>query len=179
MNTATLMILLSMQDQATPKLQSFGTVLQKNQVAIRQLGAGVATLGTALLGMSVALKNVNNPMAQSIGNTIQIIGGMMAAVGAAASFIASIGKIKKAIDALIASQILQKALSGPAGWATLAAGLAVAGGVSYAASQKSSGSTTNITNNIQGSVVTEKQLAENVRKQIIAQQSRNVTSGIK
>lgn len=184
MNEATLGILITAQDQATPKLQGLQNTLTSNRTAIRELAMGVSYLGTTFLGLGIALQRSNSTMAQSIGNTAIMVGAVMSAIGASAQFVSAIARMVHALKVLNIQQIITQALSGPMGWATLLGGAAIAGGTiagvaAYSRSQTKAEKQTTVNVKVQGSVVTTRQLGDEVRKQIILNQQRNVTSGIK
>lgn len=212
MNETNLAVILEMQDNASPQLKAFGdnvkatagTVnaaggqvtttssgidksLQKNKAALRELASGVMYLGTTFLGLGVAMSQSNDETIKGIGNTIMMVGAFMTAIGSSVQFIAAIGKMISALKALQIQQILTQAFSGPAGWATLAAGAAIAGGVVYGMSKYQSAATkaaggqtnVNVTQNISGSVVTERQLADNVQKSLLLKQNRNGSTGFR
>jgi hypothetical protein len=213
MNDTNLAVVLEMQDSASPQLRAFGeqvkataanvktaggtmnttmggvdTTLAKNKMALRELASGVMYLGGTFLALGVAMSSSNNETVKSIGNTVMMVGAFMTAIGSSVQFIAAISKMINALKALQIQQILTQAFSGPAGWATLVAGAAIAGGVVYgvskysSAANKASGGTTvnnNVTQNIAGSVVTERQLTDNVHKGLLLKQARAGTTGIK
>lgn len=212
MNDTNLAVVLEMQDSASPQLRAFGeqvkttaanvktaggtmnttmggvdTTLAKNKMALRELASGVMYLGGTFLALGVAMSSSNNETVKSIGNTVMMVGAFMTAIGSSVQFIAAISKMINALKALQIQQILTQAFSGPAGWATLAAGAAIAGGVVYGVSKyssaqsKASGTTVNnnVTQNIAGSVVTERQLTDNVHKGLLLKQNRAGSTGIK
>lgn len=212
MNETTLQILLEMRENATTQLKLVGDAIKstaadvkgaggsmnqtmggvdqslvKNKAALRELASGVMYLGTTFLGLGVAMSQSNNETVKGIGNTIMMVGAFMTAIGSSVQFIAAIGKMINALKVLRIQQILTQAFSGPAGWATLAAGAAVAGGVVYGMSKyesaqtKAAGGTTvnNVTQNIAGTVVTERQLADNVQKGLLLKANRSGSTGIR
>ncbi len=212
MNETNLQVILEMQDNASPQLKTFGenvkqtaadvktagssTVqtstsmdnsLAKNKAALRELASGVMYLGTTFLSLGIAMSQSNNEGVKSIGNMIMMAGAVMTAIGSSVQFIAAIGKMINALKALQIQQILTQAFSGPAGWATLAAGAAIAGGVVYgvskyqsAAAKSTTGQTGNInvTQNIAGTVVSDRQLTDNVHKGLLLKGQRNAGTGI-
>jgi hypothetical protein len=181
MNEATLGILITANDTATPKLQGLQNTLSNNRMAIRELGMGVTYLGTTFLGLGIALQRSNSELGRSVGNTVLMVGAIMSAVGSSIQFISAIAKMIHALRALTAAQILAQAFS-PIGIATLAVGGIIAGVTMASVSNKAQtavakGTTVNV--NVQGSVVTARKLADEVRTEIIKTQDRNATSGIR
>ncbi len=212
MNDTNLAVVLEMQDNASPQLRAFGEqvkatagnvrtaggtmnttmggvdqTLSKNKMALRELASGVMYLGGTFLALGVAMSSSNDQTVKNIGNTVMMVGAFMTAIGSSVQFIAAISKMIHALKALQIQQILTQAFSGPAGWATLAAGAAVAGGVIYGVSKYSSaqakvtsGTTNyNVTQNIGGSVITERQMTDNVHKGLLIKGQRSGSTGIK
>jgi hypothetical protein len=185
MDDTTLQILLEMQDNATPKLRTVSTEFRKNNAAIRELSMGTAYLGSTMLGLGVAMQASNNEAVKGVGNMLAMSGGILTAVGSAAHFVNAIGKMVSALKALRVQQVLTQAFSGPAGWAMLAAGTAIAGATIYGMSRSSPApvrtSTVNtqervtIIQNIAGSVVAQKQLVDDVHKGLLIKQQRGTT----
>lgn len=178
---AQLGITLSMTDNATPQMRSFGTTLTSNKAAIRELAMGVTYLGSSFLGLGVALAQSNNPLAKSISQTAIMVGGIMSAVGASVQFISAIAKMVSALRALQIQQMITQAFAGPVGWISLGIGAAVAGGAiagtaAYSRSQSQVSNRINIENKV---MLDGKQIGSSVRKEIVLTQQRNNTSGIK
>ena len=195
-------VLLTMRDEASPTMNAFnqtvaatktsvsglgGTTanmgglketLLANKSAMRELGFGAMFLGSAMLGMGVAMQQSNNQAVKSAGNMLAMVGGIMMAVASAAQFVSAASKIAHALDAINIKLILQKALSGPWGWAMLAGAGAVAGFAAYSAANRSSQpvkieSKTTV-------VLDRKVVGEAAREEIISLQQRNGgTSGVR
>jgi hypothetical protein len=183
LNTASINPTVSIQgvDTANVQLRSIEDSLIRNKAAIRELAMGTTFLGVSFMGMGTMLKQSNIEMVAGIGNVLNLVGGVMAFVGASASFISAISKMVNALKALNVQQVIANALSGPGGWAKLAIGGAVAGGMIYGISRMSQGggTTINQTNNFHGTVLTEKQAGETLRREFIKTQQRNNTTGIR
>jgi hypothetical protein len=193
---ATLGILLTMRENVssqTSRVKSeiggLTESMASNRIAVRQLASCVTYLGATFMSMGVAMQNSNNQFLQSNSSTMIFIGGLLTAVGSAAQFISAISRIIDSLRKLAAAQILVKALSGPAGWATLAAGVAVAGVTIAGVSKMTSGtpatsktdkpvSTINITQNIAGSVTTERDLTNNLHRGLLLKEQRSNKTGI-
>jgi len=213
MNETNMTVLLQMRDQASPQIQAFGQTTKQTMADIRrqnqatidnmqgvgaqivankeayaELSAGVRYMGTTFLALGVAMQSSNNEMIKSMGNTVMMAGAIMTVVGSAAGFVDAIGKMVKALRALQIQRMLTQAFSGPAGWITLGAGAAVAGGVLYATSRQEgsaparpTGTNNNITVNqtVNGSVVTERQLTTNVQEGLLRKQQQSYSTGIR
>lgn len=194
---ATLGILLDMKENVTTQTKRVNTELggmsdtmAANRMAVRELAMGVNYLGMTFLSMGVAMQSSNNAALKGFSSTMILVGGFLSAVGSAFQFISAISKIIDALKKLTAAEILAKAFSGPAGWATLIAGGAIAAGTVYGLS-KMTGSTAapaktekptttiNLTQNIAGSVVTERELTTNTQRGLLLKEQRSNSTGIK
>lgn len=216
MNEATLGILLTLKDDATGQLKTFqgqlrttgaeaqqmgpkvtqpmntiGETLVKNKQAFRELAMGVGFLGSTFIALGAQMRMSDSEGVKSIGTTIMYAGAIMSAASASVHLISSISKIISALKALQIQQIITQALAGPAGWAALAGGLAIAGGAVYGVSRmqaaearvtraeaKPGGTTVN--QYIQGNVWTERQLIDSAQRGLIIKSQRNAnTTGIR
>lgn len=186
-----LMVVVDADDQLSPKLRQVEKSVKTTareaataRAALRQMAYGISSLGVMAVGLGSSLQRSNNEMTKSIGNSILLAGTFLSGIGSAMQFISVIQRLTKAYKSLTTAQIIAKAFSGPLGWGTLAVGAAVGVGAIAASKAMSPSDTATaargpvIIQNIQGSVVTERQLTENVRRGIIASQQRNATSGI-
>ena len=161
--------------------------LAKNKMALRELASGVMYLGGTFLALGVAMSSSNNETVKSIGNTVMMVGAFMTAIGSSVQFIAAIGKMIHALKALQIQQILTQASVGTGRMGDVGGRAAIAGGVVYGVSKYSSAQTKaatgatniNVTQNIAGSVVTERQLTDNVHKGLLLKGQRNGTTGVK
>ena len=120
-------IVMKMRDEATKELQKFSQNVVKNRQALRELATGATTVGVSFIALGSVLKEINNPLAQTVGGVLSLVGGVLAFIGTAGMFISAIGKIVNAMKSLAIIQTIVKALSGPVGWAQIGIGLAVAG----------------------------------------------------
>lgn len=123
---AVVTIVMKMRDEATKQLSNFGNNLAKNRAALRELAMGATTVGVAFIGLGSVLKNMNNPLAQTVGGILTLVGGTLAFIGTAGMFISAIGKIVNALRSLAIVSTVTKALMGPVGWAQIGIGLGVA-----------------------------------------------------
>lgn len=216
MNEATLGILLEMKENATTQIanvnsaiKTLGTetqavtpkmtgsfsglsgVLSENKAALRELSMGLGFLGSSFVSMGVSMQMTNSQTMKSTGNIIMMVGGIMSAVASSVHFVSAISKMVHALKELQMAEILAKAFSGPAGWATLLVGGAIAGGTVMALSRMQTseakvtkaeakgGTTINVTQHIQGSVVTQREIADDVQKALLVKGQRQWTTGIK
>ncbi len=115
-----------------------------SRVALRQLSSSVAYLGVSFVGMGAAMEKSNNATVKNVGGMLSFVGGIMTAVGSSVQFISSIGRMISALNKLRNAEILAQAFSGPAGWGTLLAGAAIAGGVTYGVTKLASSSNSSV-----------------------------------
>ncbi len=182
MNDATVSILLTARDEATPKLQNVSNSVIANKAAFRELAMGVTYLGTTFLGLGIAMEKSKNESTQAVGHFLSMAGGIMTAVGSAAHFVTAVGSMINALNKLRVAEMLTQAFSGPTGWVSLGVGAAVAGatiaGVSaYSKSQEKTNTNIHIYN--QGSVITHKQLVDEIRTGMLQGQERDYVSGLR
>ncbi len=187
-----LMVVIDADDKLTPKMHQVEKTVKStareaasSRAALRTMAYGLSSLGSMAVGLGIALSRSNNETTKSIGNTILLAGTFLSGVAAAFQMISAIQRMTKAWKDLTTAQIIAKAFSGPAGWITLGAGVAIAG-ATIAASRVSSESSTapakgTVVNNINigGNLVTERQMYENARQYSINKAGQNNTSGIK
>lgn len=189
MNDAQLGILMTMSgsEQVTAGFNSVaGTakttnnVLITNKMALRELAMGMTQIGVAALSVGVLMKQSNDQLVSNIGNYVMLAGGIMSAVGSSVQFISAISKMVDALKKLREAQILQQAFAGPAGWAALGIGVAVAGAATYGIARYESSQNKAAAVNLHTTVNLDgKKVGEAVRTNIILTQQRNNTSGIK
>jgi hypothetical protein len=148
-----------------------------------QLNLALTAMGSALTAVGSLIGKLDNPTARMASNFLLVSGAILTTVSSIVQTLPYIKQLTESLRNLAIVQTVLKALSGPAGWITLGIGAAVGIGAGYAISKatstpESSGVTVN--NYIQGSVVTEKKIAQTTRREIIELQNRNGgTSGIK
>ncbi len=177
MTTAELGILLSLKDEASPQLRTFSKGLMDQRSTLREMSMGMREVGAGVLGLGVALRAMNIPAAQTLSNMLLFVGGLMTAVAAIPQFIRAVSMMIDALKKLAQAEIIAKAFSGPAGWAMLAGGAAVAAGTMYAVNRRSEGSAASpqkvvIQNQI---MLDGKQIGAVSRKETVLTQSRNGT----
>ena len=106
-------------DQAEAALGGVGTsakntgnVLLDNRMAFRELGRGMTQLGTAALGVGIAMQESGNSTVKNMGRWITMAGGIATAIGASMRFVGSIGQVVKGLKDLQLAEIMTQAFSG-------------------------------------------------------------------
>lgn len=178
MDTAEVAVMVGMQEDVSAKMPRVRGELASAGSAMRQLGSGVAHMGSMFLGMSIAMERSSNASVRSTGSVLAMVGGLAMAAGSAAQFITAASKIAKSLQQINIQLIIQKALSGPGGWLLLAGAGAAAGGAMYAMNQKGGGGESHPQQvNVRTTVVLDKRVVgETVRSEIISAQKRNANS---
>jgi hypothetical protein len=178
MSAATVGILITANDQATPVIKGLSNTLVSQKMNLRELSMGMREVGAGVLGLGLALKSLNIPAAQTASNILMFVGGLMTAVAAIPQFIRGVTLLINAVKALMAAQIMQQAFAGPAGWAMLAGGVAVAAGAGYAVNRgmnKTSASAAPPIVIENKTYLDGQQIGAATRKQTILTQGRNGT----
>lgn len=180
---AAVTVVMRMRDEASQGMQTFGKNTQQAQIESIQLNSALTAMGSALTGVGSLLNQLDSPMAKVAATTITTAGAILSTASAITQALPYIKQLTSSLRNLAVAQAIVKALSGPAGWLTLGAGLAVGGAAAYGITRtmqpaaRPTGVTVN--NYVQGSVVTERQLNNTTRRSIVLNQSRNATSGIR
>ena len=175
-----LSVIIKADDQFTPTLKQVSIATRSSLTAVRQLASGVMWLGVSFMSMGAMLKNTKTAMGETIGNTLMFVGSIATAIGSSLQFVLAIGKMVKALKALQLQQILTQAFSGPAGWAMLAGGVAVAGLTIAATNQKVANTATAKTQPlIINNYIDGKKTSGVVKTNLINDAYRNNTSGVK
>jgi hypothetical protein len=127
-NEATVTIVAKMRDEATEEMAELGqTTAQTTQEAFNfQLALTAA--GSALTAVGSLINQIDNPMAKMGANFLMITGAVMSTSAAILVMIPYIKQLITWLRALAVVQTIVAALTGPLGWARIAAGLAIAGG---------------------------------------------------
>ncbi len=200
METTEMAVVVGMQENVSSKMPAVTNELQKTKAATQELASGVMYMGSMFVSASIAMERSNNEALKSTGNMLAMVGGIITAVGSAAQFVAAASRIANALKLVNLQLIVQKALSGPMGWAMLAGAVAAGGLAAYklsntgasktaaAVSSDSSTFSTRATNNSSSSKqvinlnvpvqVDGKQLGQAAKKQLILDQHRNYKSGV-
>lgn len=109
---------------------AFGKVAKSVQALgaaiIDVAGPSVVNLANQTTKLVNTLRNLDSATVKTIGRVAVLTGSLVFGLKIAPKIIAAIRGISTAIKALIAGQITLQSLAGPKGWATIAAGLAIA-----------------------------------------------------
>ncbi len=170
-----------------PKVKGFSDELLKNKAAYREMQMGAMFLGSSLMSMGVALRASNNESLRGASNLMMMVGGMSMAIGTASHFISAISRITSALQKMNIAQMIANVLQGPFGWAKILGGAAVLGLAGYAttraitsATSKGTTSGGNTVNQyIQGDIVTQDKITDNMHRGLLMKSSRNYSTGIK
>lgn len=179
-NEAGVTVVLRMRDEASAQMESFGQTTQQTQIEALQMNAALTAMGSAFTAVGALIGQIDSPMAKVASNFLLTGGAILTTTSAVIQMLPYIRQLIAHLRTLAIAQAIVQALSGPAGWIGLGIAAGAAGGIALATRGGGGGvSTTVVNNNIQGSVITERQLGEITRREIIKDQERNNTSGIR
>lgn len=128
MNEAIISIIARMRDEASPEMKNLGKTTQQSAYQVREFKMQLMAVGSALTATGGLLNRIDNPTTKAVSNFLMMAGAVMSSVSAIAYALPQIQKLINSMRAMAATNIMLKALSGPAGWATLAVGLGVGAG---------------------------------------------------
>ena len=138
--TLGLTIFYSVRDAASKSIKQITTEQERlerrvdaSQMAMRKFGQSAAIIGVSMLVLSSALAKSNNATAQGVAKWLGFAGALLTTIGTIAHTIVAVSELIQILRKYRIAALLAQAFSGPAGWAMLAAGLAV-GGAALAAS---------------------------------------------
>lgn len=178
MDTAELAVIVSMQEDVSSQMPRVTNSLVQSKAAIRELSMGVMYMGSMFMGLSVAMEKSNNETVKNVGSMLAIAGGIAMAAGSAAQFVSAAARIVSALRAINLQLLIQNALSGPKGWLVLGGAVAAAGAAYYGMNKATGSSNQQVT--IENKVVLDgRQIGSASKRQIILNQQRNGTSGIR
>jgi hypothetical protein len=127
--------------------------------------------------MGMMARQSETAIGKNVGTTLMYVGALMTAFSSAVQFVRSIQQVTAALKGQAVMQALVNALTGPGGWAKLAVGGALAfGAVAGINAMTKNEQKVTIENKIQ---IDGKQLGTAAKREIILNQQRNNTSGIK
>ena len=131
--------------------------------------------------MAGLLRQIDNPAAKMASNFLGISAAVLMTTSAIARWIPLIRQATASLQAMAVVRGILAALSGPAGWATLGIGAAIGVGATAGIMRATRGQEGGTTQNIyvQGSIISERELADVARRNIVNTQQRNAgKSGI-
>lgn len=172
-----------MRDEISDKMNSLSNNTKTAEVNMMQFKMGLTVVGGALTSVGALINRVDSPLAKSVSTWLMTAGAIFSTTAAIVHMIPMISTLISSLKSLAIMQTIVKALSGPTGWLTLAGGVAIGATAAYGistmtSSSKPSGVTIN--NYVAGSVVTERQISDMTRRQIVITQGQNAgKSGIK
>ncbi len=178
-NEAGVTVVLRMRDEASAQMDGFGQTTQAAQIEALQMNVALTAMGSALTAVGALLGQVDNQAAKTASIFLITAGAILTTTSAIIQSFPYILQLIAHLRTMAVTQAILSALSGPAGLIGL--GIAAGAGIGIAVATRGGGgaiSTTVVNNNIQGSVITERELGEISRREIIKGQERNNTSGI-
>ena len=175
---ASVVIVARMRDEASVGMQKLGATTQKTQFTMQELSSTLTATGSAMAAVGALMSQMDSPMAKTASKFLMIGGAILTTSSAIMTMLPLITKLTASLRSMAIAQTLVHALSGPVGWALLG-GAVVGGGIGIASMSRGSQGNTSVINNIQGSVITEREVGEITRREIIKNQDRNSSSGIK
>lgn len=179
-NEAGVTVVLRMRDEASAQMEHFGDTTQQAQIASLQMNMALTAMGSAFTAVGSLVGQLDNPVADMAANFLMTAGAIMTTTSAVIMMLPYLRQLTAQLRNVAIAQAVVRALSGPVGWIGL--GLAAGAGVGIALATRGGGGASQVTvvnNNIQGSVITERELGDITRREIIKAQERNATSGIK
>jgi hypothetical protein len=178
-NEAAVTIVLRMRDEASSQMGQFSQRLQKSQYETLRMNVALSAMGSALVAVGNLVGKVDDPLAKMVSTFLNTGGAILTTTAAIVHMIPYIQQLIAYFRTLAVTQGIVKALSGPVGWAALGVAAGAAGGIALATRGGGNQTSTTIVNNNAGSVITERELGEISRREIIKTQDRNSGSGIK
>jgi len=180
---AGLAVVVSMRDQLSGPMQQAGKTISQTRAEAMNFRFAMIAVGGVMMHMSSLLNQLDNPMAKSAADFLRMSGYIVMTANSVMMMIPQIQKLITWLRQLNVTMAITQALSGPKGWIALGIGAAVATGAVIAVSRAGQGQapsqTTIVNNNVQGSVITERELGEITRREIIKTQDRSSSSGIR
>lgn len=139
---AVINITTRMRDEASAKAKGFTQILQEQKKVSSEVTMSLTAVGGALTAIGSLMGQLDSPAAKMASKFILTAGAILSTSAAIIQIIPIIRSLITWLRGLAVVQSIVQALSGPAGWATLGVGLAVAAGATagvYALSSKAAG----------------------------------------
>ena len=200
-NEAGLAVVVSMRDQLSGPMQQVGQTMRRTREETVNMRFAMMAVGGVMMHLSSLLNQLDNPLAKNAADFLRMAGYIVMTVNSIALLIPQIRSLITWLRSLAAAQALVGATGTAAGAAGIGgllrsigtgAGLgglrggligagigAVVGIGAYALSKAGQQTTINNTVNVQGSVITERELGEINRQYLIKKQGRDGTSGLR
>ncbi len=166
---AAITTVIRMRDEASAQLKGFGQNIQQQEIQALQFNVALISVGSALSAMGGLMNQIESPMAKMGAKFLMTAGAVFTTTSAIIQMMPAIRGLIGWLRNLAIAQALVQALSGPAGWVTLGAGLAIAGAATagiYAATggfnKGGGGTTVNINGPVMGNPQQAKQLARQI-----------------
>ena len=166
-------------DQVGMAASQTGNLLISNRMAFRELAHGLTSLGTAALGVGVAMEMSSNKAIEQAGQWVVMAGGIATAIGASFQFITSISTMVKGLKDLQVAEILAKAFSGWGGIAMLGVGAAAAVGVTAYATKMSRAENKVTSSQVHTVNLDSNAIATETHRQLLLKEQRSYSTGIK
>ena len=181
MDEAQIAIVARMRDEASPQMQHLGRTAEVTGQKMITMQQSAMITSSALSSMGSLLRQIDNPLAKTMSNFLMIASAVLMSYSAMVRLIPVIKQVTAALQAQAAVRAVLAALSGPAGWAMLGVGAAVGVGatvgITRATRSREEGPTQTIY--VQGSIISERELSDIARRNIVHTQQRNAgKSGI-
>lgn len=179
-NEAAVTLVLRMRDEASAEMDQFSDTTQQAQMQSLQMNVALTAMGSALTAVGSLLGQIDNQAAKTASIFLITAGAILTTTSAIIQSFPYILQLIAYLRTLAVTQAVVSALSGPVGWVGLGVAAGVGGAIAIGSMRGQGGAqTVVINNNIQGSIITEREVGEISRREIIKGQERNATSGIK
>lgn len=125
-NEAATTIVLRMRDEASDDMQRFGQATQQAQIKSLQLNSALTAMGSAFTAVGSLIGQIDSPLAKTASTFLLTGGAILSTVAAIGTMMPFLRGLITSLRSLAIAQVVVQALSGPAGWATVAVGMGVA-----------------------------------------------------
>lgn len=129
---AAITIVTRARDEASAKMNNVTNAMEKQALTAQNLQATLTATGGALTAVGSLMGQMESPAAKLASTFMVTAGAILSTTGAILAALPMIRQLITTLRSLAIVQALVAALSGPAGWGTLAIGLALAGGAAAA-----------------------------------------------